>query len=215
MAHRGAIVVSDQAHIKINIHCKSLVRKKPIWEVLQILTAGQMLLHDNSVNFICCGRPAGAIENYRSATNGHCGEIILANIKCVKYIVIKKTCIYHLHHLSKHQLRRYFIKFDKVATSANTVQWSMQLQCLTLWAGVTWSEKQTQTQQVLFDNLHTVHWGWFRLKYLLSLQKKQTRKSNKRGSSQIPQPLWATLTKILKFQEARQMLQSNKKKSSI
>lgn len=154
-------------------------------------------------------------KNYRSATNGHCGEIILANIKCVKYIVIKKTCIYHLHHLSKHQLRRYFIKFDKVATSANTVQWSMQLQCLTLWAGVTWSEKQTQTQQVLFDNLHTVHWGWFRLKYLLSLQKKQTRKSNKRGSSQIPQPLWATLTKILKFQEARQMLQSNKKKSSI
>lgn len=114
-----------------------------------------------------------------------------------------------------HQLRRYFIKFDKVATSANTVQWSMQLLCLTLWSGVTWSEKQTQTQQVLFDNLHTVYWGWFRLKYLLSLQKKQIRKLNKRGSSQIPQPLWATLTKILKFQEARQMLQSNKKKKKV
>lgn len=69
------------------------------------------------------------------------------------------------------------------------------------------NNNKNHTQQLVWHTTYsTVYSGRFKLKSLLSF-REETR-DWKRSSSQIPQPLSATVTKIPRFQEARQKFQS-------
>lgn len=70
--------------------------EKPVCEVLQILT-NRTNVAAWQLDKLHLPGPGGVIEIYRSATNGHCGEIILANIKCVKYNLTKKRLAFIIY----------------------------------------------------------------------------------------------------------------------
>lgn len=92
----------------------------------------------------------------------------------------------------------------------NDAAWMITLTVFQEWhkaKSIPISCNKKHTAVLVWHNTYsTVYSGWFKLKSLLSFQK-QTR-DWKRSSSQIPQPLSDTVTKISRFQEARQKFQS-------